>query len=94
MAFHDLATSCVMEQAELGGSRYEPAVTLRFGCAAEFRHSRIVSNLDDIAVWAKNLATLKLRPPPVLASKSSAGWRESRRAMGPHRRRRNSGCAS
>jgi hypothetical protein len=40
MAFHDLATSCVMEQAELGGSRYEPAVTLRFGCAAEFRHSR------------------------------------------------------
>jgi hypothetical protein len=29
-----------MEQAELGGSRYEPAVTLRFGYAAEFRHSR------------------------------------------------------
>jgi len=58
-------------------------VPLSFAIAA------IVSNLDDIAVWAKNLATLKLRPPPVLASKSSAGWRESRRAMGPHRRRRN-----
>ena len=65
MVFHDLATSCVIEQAELGRSRYEPAVTLRFGCAAEFRHSRIVSTLDDIAGWAKNLATFKLAPPPV-----------------------------
>jgi len=60
-----------------------------FNVAKFLAQTAIVSNLDDIAVWAKNLATLKLRPPPVLASKSSAGWRESRRAMGPHRRRRN-----
>jgi predicted PurR-regulated permease PerM len=34
-------------------------VPLSFAIAA------IVSNLDDIAVWAKNLATFKLAPPPV-----------------------------
>jgi len=34
-------------------------VPLSFAIAAT------VSNLDDIAVWAKNLATFKLSPPPV-----------------------------
>lgn len=92
MAFHDLATSCVMEQAELGVVVMSLLLLCVLVVPLSFAIAAIVSNLDDIAVWAKNLATLKLRPPPVLASKSSAGWRESRRAMGPHRRRRNSGC--
>ncbi len=40
MAFDDLATNFVMEQAELGRSRYDAVATLRLGYTADFRHSR------------------------------------------------------
>ena len=54
-----------MEQAQLGGHGYDPVVTLRLVVPLSFAIAAIVSNLDDITVWAKNLATFKLPPPPV-----------------------------
>lgn len=65
MAFHDLATSCVMEQAELGVVVMSLLLLCVLVVPLSFAIAAIVSNLDDIAVWAKNLATFKLAPPPV-----------------------------